>query len=155
MPSVDAGGSYYKTARCVCSTINWLFKDYDSRRAGNYALNQLKNLWRSILHKSASNSVLKKTSRTVLQNAHIDTSQRDIYSAVGLNNRLYLDSMLSPSFFLDHFKCTLEIGCYVERAGISLFFGVCIFFEFSFEKDFSHIASKRTQTLVNAISNAP
>ena len=66
-----------------------------------------------------SNSVLKKISRTVLKNAHIDNSQRDIYRAAGLNNRLYLDSMLSPSFFLDHFKSTFgEIGYYIERAGI-------------------------------------
>ena len=62
---------------------------------------------------------MKKISRTVLQNAHVDNSQRDIYRAAGLNNRLYLDSMLSPSFFLDHFKSTFgEIGYYIERAGI-------------------------------------
>ena len=73
--------------------------DYDSRRAGIYTVNQLKDFWRTFLHKSASNSVLKKISRTVLQNAHIDNSQRDIYRAAGLKNRLYLDSMLSPSFF--------------------------------------------------------
>ena len=55
----------------------------------------------------------------MLQNAHVDNSQRDIYRAAGLNNRLYLDSMLSPSFFLDHFKSTFgEIGYYIERAGI-------------------------------------
>ena len=54
-----------------------------------------------------------------LQNAHIDNSQRDIYRTAGLNNRLYLDSILSPSFFLDHFQSTFgEIGYYVERAGI-------------------------------------
>ena len=93
--------------------------DYDSRRAGIYTVNQLKDFWRTILHKSASNSVFKKISRTVLQNAHVDSSQRDIYRAAGLNNRLYLDSMLSPSFFLDHFKSTFgEIGYYIERAGI-------------------------------------
>ena len=34
--------------------------DYDSRRAGIYTVNQLKDFWRTILHKSASNSVLKK-----------------------------------------------------------------------------------------------
>ena len=62
---------------------------------------------------------MKKISRTVLQNAHVDNSQRDIYRTAGLNNRLYLDSMLSPSFFLDHFKSTFEeIGYYIERAGI-------------------------------------
>ena len=55
----------------------------------------------------------------MLQNAHIDDSQRDIYRAAGPYNKLYLDSMLSPSFFLDHFKNTFgEIGYYVERAGI-------------------------------------
>ena len=71
------------------------------------------------MHKSASNSVWKKISRTVLQNAHIDNSQRGIYRAAGLNNRLVLDSMLSQAFFLDHFKSTFEeIGYYVERAGM-------------------------------------
>ena len=93
--------------------------DYDSRRAGIYTVNQLKDFWRTILHKSASNSALKKISRTVPQNAHVDNSQRDIYRAAGLNNRLYLDSMLSPSFFLDDFKSTFgEIGYYIERAGV-------------------------------------
>ena len=80
----------------------------DSRRAGIYTVNQLKDFWRTILHKSASNSVLKKISRTVLQNAHIDNSQRDIYHAAGLNNRLYLDSMLSPSFSLITLRVLLE-----------------------------------------------
>ena len=73
--------------------------DYDTRRAGIFTVIQLKIFLRKILHKSASNSFLKKSSRTVLQNAHIDNSQRDIYRAAGLNNKLYLDSMLSPSFF--------------------------------------------------------
>ena len=53
------------------------------------------------MHKSASNSVLKRISRTVLQNAHIDNSQSDIYRAAG------------------HFKSTFgEIGFYVQRAGL-------------------------------------
>ena len=73
--------------------------DYDSRRAGIYTVNQLKSFGERFSKKSASNSVLKKISRIVLQNAHIDNSQRDIYRASGLNNRLYLDSMLLPSFF--------------------------------------------------------
>ena len=55
----------------------------------------------------------------MLQNRHIDNSQRDIYRAAGLNNRLYLDSTLSPLFFLYHFKSTFgEIGFHIERAGI-------------------------------------
>ena len=78
--------------------------DYDSRRAGIYTLDQLKDFWRTILHKFASNSVLKKISRTALQNAHIYNSQRDLYGAAGLNNKLYLDSMLSPFFFLDQLQ---------------------------------------------------
>ena len=53
--------------------------DCVSRRAGTYKVNQLKDYWRTILHKSASHSVLKKISQTVLQNAHIDNSQLDIY----------------------------------------------------------------------------
>ena len=32
----------------------------DSRRAGIYTVNQLTDFWRTVLHKSASNSVLKK-----------------------------------------------------------------------------------------------
>ena len=51
--------------------------DYDFRRAGVYTVNLLKDFWRTILHKSASNSVLKKVSGTVLQNAHVDNSQRN------------------------------------------------------------------------------
>ena len=55
----------------------------------------------------------------MLQNAQIDDSQRDIYRAAGLNNKLYLDSMMSQLFLLDHFKNTFgEIGYYVERARI-------------------------------------
>ena len=81
--------------------------------------NQLKDIWRTILHKSSSNSVLEKVPRTFLQNALTNNIQRDIYRAAGLNNQLCLVSMLSPSFFLDHFKSTFEeIGYYVERAGI-------------------------------------
>ena len=53
-------------------------QDHDFLLAGIYTLNQLKFFWRSILHKSAFNSVLKKIPRTVLQNSLIDNIQRDV-----------------------------------------------------------------------------
>ena len=54
-----------------------------------------------------------------IQIVYFQKIQRDIYRAAGLNNQLYLDSMLSPSFFIDHFKSSFgEKGYYEERARI-------------------------------------
>ena len=96
------------------------FTGYESQRAGIYTPNQLKSFWDNILHSEASKSVLTKISREVLEGRSIDYSQKDIYaSAMGINRQIYLDSLLSPTFFTEQFKGTFGIiTFYLEKIGV-------------------------------------
>ena len=83
---------------------------YESQRAGIYTPNQLKDFWDNILHSSASKSVLQKISHEVLSSREIDYSEKDIYSsAMGINRQIYLDSLLSPNYFVTQFTGTFGI----------------------------------------------
>ena len=44
------------------------FPVYDSRHAGMFTPKQLEAFWDNIIHNTASTSILKKITRTVLQN---------------------------------------------------------------------------------------
>ena len=48
------------------------FPVYDSRRAVMYTRKQLITFWDNIIHNTASTSILKKITRNVLQNGHMD-----------------------------------------------------------------------------------
>lgn len=106
------------------------FPSYESQRAGIYTPNQLQSYWDRILQNSATNSVLKKISQVVLASREIDYSQSDIYSsAMGINNQVYLDSLLSPDFFIKQFKGTFGmIAYYLEKLGIYFACFLCIEF---------------------------
>ena len=57
------------------------FPVYDSRGAGMYTPKQLKAFWDNIIHNTASTSILKKITRTVLQNGHMDYANSDALTA--------------------------------------------------------------------------
>ena len=97
------------------------FTGYESQRAGIYTTNQLKSFWDNILHSEASKSVLTKISREVLEGRSIDYSHKNIYaSAMGINRQIYLDSLLSPTIFTEHFKGTFGIiTFYLEKIGVN------------------------------------
>ena len=103
---------------------------YESQRAGIYTPNQLKDFWDNILHSSASKSVLQKISHEVLSSREIDYSEKDIYSsAMGINRQIYLDSLLSPNYFVTQFTGTFGIiTYYLEKLGIYFAVFLCIKF---------------------------
>ena len=73
---------------------------------------------------------MTKISREVLEGRSIDYSQKDIYaSAMGINRQIYLDSLLSPTFFTDQFKGTFGIiTFYLEKIGVYFACFLCIKF---------------------------
>ena len=89
-----------------------------------------KKLWDSILHSEASKSVLTEISREVQEGRSIDYSQKDIYaSAMGINRQIYLDFLLSPTFFTEQFKGTFGIMTfYLEKIGVYFACFLCIKF---------------------------
>ena len=104
------------------------FTGYESQRAGIYTPNQLKSFWDKILHSEASKSVLTNISREVLEGRSIDYSQKDIFaSAMGVNRQIYLDSLLSPTFFTEQFKGTFGIiTFYLEKTGVCFACFLCL-----------------------------
>ena len=94
------------------------FPLYDSRRAGMYTPKQLKAFWDNIIHNTASTSILKKITRTVLQNGHMDYANSDaLTAAMGLNQKIYLDSLLSPGFFMNSFIGTFGfVAFFLEKS---------------------------------------
>ena len=61
-----------------------------------------------------------KNSREVLEERCIDYSQKDVYaSAMCINRQIYLDSLLSPTFFTEQFEGTFGIILfYLEKIGV-------------------------------------
>ena len=109
------------------------FPVYDSRRAGMYTPKQLKAFWDNIIHNTASTSILKKITRTVLQNGHMDYANSDaLTAAMGLNQKIYLDSLLSSGFFMNSFIGTFGfVSFFLEKIGIS--FACFLFLKFLLE----------------------
>ena len=75
------------------------FPIFDTRRAGVYTPKQLKNFWGNIIHASASHTVRKKLTRTIL--THGNTVQ--ISDPGNLERLLSLDDRLLDGSFVDAF----------------------------------------------------
>ena len=69
----------------------------DLRRAGMYTPKQLKAFGNNIIHNTTS--ILRKITKTVLQNGHMDyENSDDLNGAMGSGPKIYLDSPPSPGF---------------------------------------------------------
>ena len=108
------------------------FPIYDTRRAVMYTPKQLKAFWDNIIHNTASTSILKKITRFVLHNRHMDYANSDALTArMGLNQKIYLDSLFSPGFFVKNFIGTFGfVAFFLEK--IRIYFA-CFFFKFLLE----------------------
>ena len=82
------------------------FPTFDTRRAGMYTPKQMKNFRDFIIHASASDTVLKKLTRTILtQGSSVRISDPgNLERFLSLDDRLLMDHLLTPSFFVDKFK---------------------------------------------------
>ena len=101
------------------------FPVYDSRRAGMYIPKHLKAFWDNIIHNTASTSILKKNTRTILQNGHMDYAISDaLTAAMGLSQKIFLDSLLSPGFVIKKFHWNIRFCCFFLRENRNLF---CLF----------------------------
>ena len=80
----------------------------------------MKNFWDNIIHASASDTVLKKLTRTILiQGNTVRISDPGYLERVlSLDGRLLMDRLLTPSFFVDKFKETFGLlGYYIQCLG--------------------------------------
>ena len=96
------------------------FPTFDTRRAGMYTPKQMKNFWDNIIHASASDTVLKKLTRTILTQGNTVriSDPGNLERLLSLNDRLLMDHLLTPSFFVDKFKETFGLlGYYIQCLG--------------------------------------
>ena len=85
-----------------------------------YTPKQMKNVWDCIIHASASDTVLKKLTRTILtQGNTVRISDRgNLERLFSLDVRLLMDHLLTPSFFVDKSKETFGLlGYYIHCLG--------------------------------------
>ena len=93
------------------------FPTFDTRRVGMYTPKQRKNFWDNTIHASASDTVLKKLTRTVLtQGKTVRISDPgNLECLLSLDDRLLMDHLLTPSFFVDKFTETFGLlGYYIK-----------------------------------------
>ena len=96
------------------------FPTFDTRRAGMYTPKQMKNFWDNIIHASASDTVLKKLTRTILTQGNTVrmSDPGNIECILSLDDRLLMDHLLTPSFFVDKFRETFGLlGYYIQCLG--------------------------------------
>ena len=96
------------------------YPTFDTRRAGMYTPNQMKNFWDNVIHNSASDTLLKKLTRTILTrgNSVRISEPGNLERLLSLSDRLLLDHLLTPSFFVDKFKETFgELGYIIQCLG--------------------------------------
>ena len=88
---------------------NTQFPTFDTRRAGMYTPKQMKNFWDNIIHASASDTVLKKLTRTILTQGNTVriSDPGNLERLLSLDDRLLMDHFLTPSFSVDKFKETV------------------------------------------------
>ena len=86
------------------------FPTFDIRRAGMYTPKQIKNFWDNIIHASASDTVVKKFTRTILtQRKTVRTSDPgNLERFLSLDDRLLMDHLLTLPFSVD--KCKELFG---------------------------------------------
>ena len=80
----------------------------------------MKNFWENLIHASASDTVRKKLTRTILTRGNTVriSEPGNIESLLSLDDRLLMDHLLTPSIFVDMFKETFCIlGYYVRCLG--------------------------------------
>ena len=85
-----------------------------------YTPKQMKNFWDNIIHASASDTVLKKLTRTILTQGNTVriSDPGNLERLLSLDDRLLMDHLLTPSFFVDKFKETFGIlGYYIQCLG--------------------------------------
>ena len=93
------------------------FPSFDTRRAGMYTPKQMKNFWNIIMHASASDTDLKKLTRTIWTQGNTVriSGPANVERLLSLDDRLLIDHFLTPSFFVDKFKETFGLlGYYIE-----------------------------------------
>ena len=80
------------------------FRTFDTRRAGLYIPKQKQNFCNTIIHASASDTVLEKLTRTVLTPGNTDKNSQPGYlqRLLSLNERVPMDHLLTPSFLVDN-----------------------------------------------------
>ena len=100
------------------------FRTFDTRRDGMYTPKQVKIFWDNIIHASASDTVIRKLTRTILTQGNTARISDPGYleRLLSLDDRLLMDRFLTPSFFVDKFKETFgHLGYYIQCLG-KLFF---------------------------------
>ena len=99
------------------------FPTFDTKRLGMYTPKQLNNFWEKIVHASASDTVLKKLARTNLTQSNTVrfSDPGKIERFLNLDDRLLMDHLLTPSFFVDKFREAFgELGFIIQCLGDSL-----------------------------------
>ena len=107
------------------------FPTFDTRRAGMYTPKQMKNFRDKIIHASVCDTVLKKLTRTILtQGITVRISDPgNLERLLSLNDRLLMDHLLTPSFFIDKFKETFRLLGYYNQC-LGNFFACSILVKF-------------------------
>ena len=74
-----------------------------------YTPKQKKKFWDIVIHASASDTVLKKLTRNILTQSHTVriSDHGNLENLLSQDDRLLMDHLLTPSFFVDKFKKTL------------------------------------------------
>ena len=87
------------------------FPTFDTRRAGMYTPKQIKNFLDNIIHASASDTLLKKLTLTILTQGNTVriSDPGNLECILSLDDRLLMDHLLTPSFFVDKFKETFGL----------------------------------------------
>ena len=90
------------------------FPTFDTSCDGMYTAKQKKNFWDKIIHASASDTVLKKLTRTILTQGNTVriSDPGNLERLLSLDDRLLMDHLLTPSSFVDKFKETFGLLAY-------------------------------------------
>ena len=85
------------------------FPTLDTKHAGMYTPKQLNNFWGNKIHASASDTVLKKLTRTISTQGNTVriSDPGNLERLLSLDDRLFMDHLLTPSFFVYKFRETL------------------------------------------------
>ena len=110
----------------MCSNVisRMAIPTFDTRRAVMCTPEQMKNFCDNIFHLSASDTVLKKLTRTILTQGNtvwISDPGKNLKRLLSLKDRLLMDHFLTPSFFVDKFKETFGLLEYYIQ-GLGKFF---------------------------------
>ena len=96
------------------------FFTFDTSRARMYTAKQMKNLRDNVIHASASDTVLKNLTRTILtQGNTVRFPDSEVLERLlSLDDRFLMDHFLTPSFFVDNFNETFgPLGYYIHCLG--------------------------------------